>query len=275
MSKMSQLLKKNTDQIRADHKPNVQEKIEFKESGKVVDIPLRYITANKKQPREDASQKVQELAKSITTENLIQPIVVNKISETIYKIEAGHRRYEAHKILNKETIRCIITTDRKNDTSFTVKALVENLQRQNLNAYEIGKAIYELRHTAPSKKTIEDIMRITGRSERSVQAYTAAYKKVLDGTITKDQLIENGIKAVSNTGGATVAPLKNDSLSPGINSADLKQNHPTKETKNMSHKIKDVSNIAELESAKKYLESRLAEVKRMIKKLKKTNGYNI
>ncbi|MFM7743409.1 MAG: ParB/RepB/Spo0J family partition protein [Verrucomicrobiota bacterium] len=95
------------------------------------ELPLALIVPNPRQPRRDFDPaQVQELADSIRSEGLMQPIVVRKAKEG-YELIAGERRLRAFKLLGQPTITARILE--ASDTSSAVLALVENLQRADLN----------------------------------------------------------------------------------------------------------------------------------------------
>ena len=95
------------------------------------EISLGKIKANPYQPRRDIAEKqVEELARSIKSEGLLQPIVVRSIGKG-YELIAGERRLRAFKFLKSKTIPCRVIE--ASDASSASLALIENLQRENLN----------------------------------------------------------------------------------------------------------------------------------------------
>lgn len=95
------------------------------------EIGLNLIVANPYQPRREINpQQIEELAKSITAEGLIQPIVVRQ-KKNKYELIAGERRFRAFQQLGRETIPARIIE--ASDASSATLALIENLQRENLN----------------------------------------------------------------------------------------------------------------------------------------------
>lgn len=108
----------------------------------IIQIPISDIDINKDQPRKNFDQEsLQELASSIKANGLLQPIAVQKIGDR-YTIIAGERRYRAFRLLGENKIPCII----KNlDTQQIMElALIENLQREDLNPLEEASAIEAL-----------------------------------------------------------------------------------------------------------------------------------
>jgi len=95
------------------------------------ELPLTSIVPNPRQPRRDFDDAaVKELADSIRSEGLMQPIVVRKVKDG-YELIAGERRFRAFKLIGQKTITARIID--ASDASSAVLALVENLQRADLN----------------------------------------------------------------------------------------------------------------------------------------------
>lgn len=108
----------------------------------VLELRIDEVHPNPNQPRKNFDQTaLEELAQSIKNHGVIQPLVVNKEDDG-YMIIAGERRWRASKIAGLEYVPCII----KNYTEKQIKeiALIENLQREDLNPVEAAKAIKQL-----------------------------------------------------------------------------------------------------------------------------------
>lgn len=100
-------------------------------------IPLEQIVTNPKQPRRDFDEvALQELSQSIKLHDIIQPITVAKINNKKYQLIAGERRLRASKMAELKDIPAYIR--QANDQELLELALLENLQRENLNAIEVG-----------------------------------------------------------------------------------------------------------------------------------------
>ena len=98
------------------------------------ELPLISIVPNPRQPRRDFDDaQVKELADSIRSEGLMQPIVVRKVKDG-YELIAGERRFRAFKLIGQKTITARILE--ASDASSAVLALIENLQRADLNAID-------------------------------------------------------------------------------------------------------------------------------------------
>lgn len=106
-------------------------------------IALEDIVANARQPRQDFDQKaIEELAASIRMHDIIQPLTVTKMANGKYKLIAGERRWRASKIAGLKEVPVYIRE--VNDQQLLELALLENLQRENLNAIEIGLSYQRL-----------------------------------------------------------------------------------------------------------------------------------
>ncbi len=110
---------------------------------KSLEISLGNISPNPFQPRLDFSnEELQELASSIEKQGLLQPIALRKVDDS-YQIISGERRFRAFKLLKRETIPVTII-DGVDDTQMLEMALVENIQRANLNQIETALSYQRL-----------------------------------------------------------------------------------------------------------------------------------
>lgn len=100
-------------------------------------IPVGQIEVNPKQPRRDFDeQALKDLSESIKLHDIIQPVTVVKINPTRYQLISGERRWRASKMAGLQDIPAYIRT--ANDQEMLELALLENLQREDLNAIEIS-----------------------------------------------------------------------------------------------------------------------------------------
>lgn len=100
-------------------------------------IPVEQIEVNPKQPRRDFDeQALKELSESIKLHDIIQPVTVVKINPTRYQLISGERRWRASKMAGLQDIPAYIRT--ADDQEMLELALLENLQREDLNAIEIS-----------------------------------------------------------------------------------------------------------------------------------------
>ncbi|MFZ7115788.1 MAG: ParB/RepB/Spo0J family partition protein [Bacteroidota bacterium] len=105
--------------------------------GSIAQIPLEQIEPNPFQPRVDFDDtSLSELSVSIKEQGIIQPITVRKLGYDKYQIISGERRYKASKLAGLKTIPAYIRV--ANDQGMLEMAIVENIQREDLNALEVA-----------------------------------------------------------------------------------------------------------------------------------------
>lgn len=114
-----------------------------KEENRLVDIPIGSIRPNKSQPRRYfAEDELCSLAQSIANNGILQPLTVRRISQTEYELIAGERRLRASVMAGLQKVPCIVM--KCSDRQSAVYALLENLQRADLNMFEEARAIRKL-----------------------------------------------------------------------------------------------------------------------------------
>jgi ParB family chromosome partitioning protein len=134
-------------------------------SGEFSYLPLTSLVPGKYQPRQElAGQELEELCNSIRQEGIIQPIIVRRLSETTYEIVAGGRRFEAARSLGLTQIPAIIKT--LDDKNALVFAIVENLQRKDLNPIEEALAFSRLMDEFEFK--LDDVSKFIGKDKTTV-----------------------------------------------------------------------------------------------------------
>ena len=112
-------------------------------SSSISEIPIRLIKANPNQPRREFDpEALQELSDSIKEIGIIQPITLRKMDDGTYQIIAGERRFRASQLAGLTEIPAYIRT--ADDENVMEMALVENIQREDLNAMEIALAYQHL-----------------------------------------------------------------------------------------------------------------------------------
>lgn len=128
-----------------------------------VDIDL--IHANPTQPRKDFDQQaIEELAESIRNIGIIQPITLRQEENGTYMIVAGERRFRASQLAGLETIPAYIR--KVSDDAVMEMALIENIQREDLNAIEVALAYQQLQ--AKANLSQEELAQRVGKSRASV-----------------------------------------------------------------------------------------------------------
>ena len=135
-------------------------------------IPLDQIEINPKQPRRDFDeQALQELSQSIKLHDIIQPITVSRIGKK-YQLIAGERRFRASKMAGLKDIPAYVR--QANDQELLELALLENLQRENLNAIEIGLSYKRLMEEI--SLTQEQVAERMGKERSTVTNYIRLLK---------------------------------------------------------------------------------------------------
>lgn len=112
-------------------------------SSSINEVPLSQISVNPNQPRREFDEEaLHELAASISEIGIIQPITLRQLGEESYQIIAGERRYRASVMAGRDTIPAYIRT--ADDENVMEMALIENIQREDLNSLEIALAYQHL-----------------------------------------------------------------------------------------------------------------------------------
>ncbi len=128
------------------------------------DIEIDQIKANRYQPRETFdSDSLFELAQSIRENGLIQPIIVRPVDDH-YEIIAGERRYRASILAGLTSVSCVVNHD--TDQQSAQKALIENIQRENLNAIEEARAYQSI--LSSESITQEQLAKRVGKSQSAI-----------------------------------------------------------------------------------------------------------
>ena len=144
-------------------------------------IALDKLISGKFQPRKNFNQDtLKELADSIKAQGIIQPILVRMISNNQYEIIAGERRWQAAKIANLKEVPVIIKDI--SDSTALAMALIENIQREDLNVIEEARGIkrlideFNITHeeaaeaVGKSRTTVSNILRLLNLCEHAQKA---------------------------------------------------------------------------------------------------------
>lgn len=133
--------------------------------GSLIQLDLDLLQPGKYQPRKDMSpEALEELAESIRSQGVIQPIVVRKVSEFKYEIVAGERRWRASQLAKLDKVPCIVK--QVADEAAVAIALIENIQREDLNAMEEAVALQRL--LEEFSLTHQQVADAVGKSRASV-----------------------------------------------------------------------------------------------------------
>lgn len=138
---------------------------ELRANGELHDLPLEYLQPGQYQPRKQMDKEpLDELAQSIREQGVMQPILVRPISAKRYEIIAGERRWRASQIAQKDTIPAIVKE--LDDQTAIALALIENLQREDLNPMEEAEALFRLQQEF--KLTQEEVAKTVGKNRATV-----------------------------------------------------------------------------------------------------------
>ncbi|MCX7121926.1 MAG: ParB/RepB/Spo0J family partition protein [Gammaproteobacteria bacterium] len=133
--------------------------------GELKKLPINCLQPGKYQPRKImAPEALEELANSIRNQGIIQPIVVRPINHNQYEIIAGERRWRAAQLAGLEYIPAIIREI--NDEAAMLMALIENIQRRDLNVIEEATALNRL--MSEFSMTHQDVADAVGKSRTNV-----------------------------------------------------------------------------------------------------------
>lgn len=142
-------------------------------SSTINEIPISQIEANPNQPRREFDPTaLQELANSIREIGIIQPITLRQVDEERYQIIAGERRWRASQMAGLAAIPAYIRTIK--DENVMEMALVENIQREDLNAIEIALAYEHL--MSSTGMTQEKVSERVGKSRTAIANYLRLLK---------------------------------------------------------------------------------------------------
>lgn len=163
----------------------------------IFEIPLEQIQVNPFQPRVHFDKDaLAELAESIKVQGIIQPITVRKLDTDEYQLISGERRFQASKIAGLSQIPAYIRT--ANDQQMLEMALIENIQRENLNALEIAQSYQRLLAECDLKQ--EELGDRVGKNRTTVNNYLRLLKlpPTIQAAIRDQQLSMGHARALIN-----------------------------------------------------------------------------
>ncbi|MCG9708522.1 ParB/RepB/Spo0J family partition protein [Pseudoalteromonas shioyasakiensis] len=166
----------NNQQQATATQEQVSEVVAEQSKGELQKLAIEFLQSGKYQPRKDMSEEaLEELANSIRAQGIIQPIVVRQIGAEKYEIIAGERRWRAAQLAKLDAVPCIIK-DVPDEAAVAI-ALIENIQREDLNAMEEAIALnrllneFELTHqqvaeaVGKSRTTVTNLLRLNNLNE--------------------------------------------------------------------------------------------------------------
>ncbi len=156
--------------------PAVETNIDQSLNGHLLELPVEYMRRGKYQPRRDMHpQALEELAESIKAQGVMQPIVVRPVEDGKYEIIAGERRWRATQLAGLEKIPAVVRE--VGDDAAIAMALIENIQREDLNPIEEAVALKRLQDefeltqqevataVGKSRSTITNLLRLISLSD--------------------------------------------------------------------------------------------------------------
>ena len=156
MSEEKKTLNKGLDALLGQSNPNQRS---------VKEIRLDKIKPGRFQPRSNFDdEKLQELTASIKNQGVLSPILVRELGLNEYEVIAGERRLRASKMAKLNTIPCLI--DQKQDQDALISALIENLQREDLNPVEEARGLDRLKREFGL--TQDEVATSTGKARSTI-----------------------------------------------------------------------------------------------------------
>ena len=175
---LSALLDDPQNEIRSIEDPNANKLV-----GSIVELDIDKIEVNPYQPRTNFNEEsIKELADSIKALGIIQPITVRKLDRNKYQLVSGERRFRASKSINLETIPAYVRI--ANDQETLEMALVENIQRRDLDPIEIALSYQRL--TDEIHLTQNQLSERVGKQRSTVANYMRLLKL--------DPIIQTGMR---------------------------------------------------------------------------------
>ncbi|MCE7039546.1 ParB/RepB/Spo0J family partition protein [Dyadobacter sp. CY312] len=163
--------------------------------GSMSDLDISLIEANPYQPRTKFDQEaLQELADSIRVQGIIQPITVRQTGEDTYQLISGERRLQASRSIGMSTIPAYVRT--ANDQQMLEMALIENIQRENLNSIEIALSYQRLILECNLKQ--EELGIRVGKNRTTVNNYIRLLKlpPVIQAALRDNQISMGHARAI-------------------------------------------------------------------------------
>lgn len=204
------------------------------QGARVEELPVDRISANPFQPRKHFDeQALQELSRSIAEHGLLQPIVVME-KEDGYLLIAGERRLRAHKLADLTTIKAIVANVDIDDVRLRELALIENIQRENLNAIELANSYAELIEV--HNITHDELSSIVHKSRSQI---TNTMRLLTLSPYVQDQLVEGRI----SQGHAKVLVGLDEKKQKIVIDSVIGQKLSVRETENMVKNHKDTGAV--------------------------------
>ena len=212
----------------------------------VVAIPLKQIITNPFQPRTNFSdENIAELADSIKNLGIIQPITVRKVEDDKFQLIAGERRLRASKKVGLKTIPSFIKNS--NDDEMLEIALVENIQRKDLDPIEIGLSLKRL--IEELSLTQDQLSKKLGKKRSTISNYVRLLKL--------DPIIQTGIRDgfLSMGHGRSIINIEDKNIQLKVYKEIIRKELSVRKTEFLVRKIKENKiHTREIKKTSNYLE---------------------
>ena len=221
---LSALLKDPINDIKS-----ITDKNKDQEIGNIIDLDLKLIEINPFQPRSRFNEEsLRELASSISELGVIQPITVRKLEFNKFQLVSGERRFRASKLIGKVTIPAFIRI--ANDQESLEMALVENIQRQDLDPIEISLSYQRL--IEEIEITQEVLSDRVGKSRSTIANYLRLLKL--------DPIIQTGMRDrfISMGHGRAIINIENSREQLYIYEKVISENLSVRETEALVRNLK-------------------------------------
>ena len=209
---------------------SIKDKNADKIVGSIVEIELSAIDVNPFQPRSNFNEEsILELANSIKELGVIQPITVRKLAGNKFQLVSGERRFRASKHLGLETIPAYIRI--ANDQEMLEMALVENIQRKDLDPIEISLSYQRL--IDEINLTQEELSTRVGKKRSTVTNYLRLLKL--------DPIVQTGMRDgfLSMGHGRALINIEDSDIQLDIYERIIKNNLSVRQTEQIVQKLKD------------------------------------
>ena len=196
----------------------------------VVAIPIKQISTNPYQPRSNFNdENIRELSESIKNLGIVQPITVRKVEDNKFQLIAGERRLRASKRIGVKTIPSFIKNS--NDEQMLEIALVENIQRKDLDPIEIALSLKRLIDEV--SLTQDQLSRKLGKKRSTISNYIRLLKL--------DPIIQTGIRDgfLSMGHGRSIINVEDKKVQLNIYKEIIRKELSVRKTEILVRKIKD------------------------------------
>ena len=213
---------------------SVKDKNADKVIGSIIELDIDFIEVNPFQPRTNFSEEsLRELASSIKELGIIQPITVRKLGFNNYQLVSGERRYRASKLIGLENIPAYIRI--ANDQESLEMALVENIQRQDLDPIEIALSYQRL--IDEINLTQEQMSKRVGKKRSTITNYLRLLKL--------DPIIQTGMRDdfISMGHGRAIINIEDITTQLDIYEKILSHKLSVRETENLVRNFNDTKEI--------------------------------